>query len=83
MGLVRSGLGRERREGEGDLGGAAALYCRKKGRAAARRGLLARNSRGLLAESLVGMRQGEKGHGEKEKKWFFPLQVLHLTRSNV
>ena len=57
---------------EGDLGGAATLYCRKKGR-----GLMARNSRELemgavdKSESLVDMRQGEKGSGEKEKNGFF------------
>jgi hypothetical protein len=35
------------------------------------------------AESLGGMKQGEKGSGEKKKRWFFPLQVLPLTKSNV
>jgi hypothetical protein len=64
------------------LGGAAALYYRKKGR-----GLMARNSRELemgavdKAESLVDMRQGEKGSGEKEKKMAFSSSSFAFNKS--
>jgi hypothetical protein len=86
-GLGEEQLGeRKRREGEGDLGGAAALYCRKKGRAA-------EGSWQEIPESLRWMRwirlkawsawDKEKRAAEKKKKWLFPLQVLLLTRANV